>query len=88
MTKDLSNAVFELLCANAKAGQSINLARAGLHATFEQARTLVTLMSRRGILSLNNESYDARERAELRLLGCQWIGDRPETPTPDGQPTW
>lgn len=88
MTKVLSDAVFELLCKNAEAGQSINLAGAGLHATFEQARTLVTLMKKRGTLWLRNEGYDAREMAELRLTGCNWIGDRPETQPPDDQPTW
>lgn len=84
MTKRLSDAVFELLCGNAEAGQSVNLARAGLHATFEQARTLLTLMNGRGISSLREDGYDSCKKVELRLSGCQWISDRPEAP-PDSQ---
>jgi len=69
----MSETVFELLCGDAKAGRSINLAAGGMHATYAQARTLVVLISGVGKLSLHSEGYNACELAELRLLGCIWV---------------
>lgn len=88
----MSKDVFDLLCVQAEAGRSIDLSRAGLRATFEQARMLVTLIDGAGTLSLRNEGYDDPEMAQLRLLGCRWVegspSDRPQTPPTDQQPTW
>jgi hypothetical protein len=79
----ISSTVFALLCADAEAGRSIDLARAGLHATFEQARALAILMKGSGVLSLRNEGFDLCEMSELRLFGCTWLdgrsADRPKT---------
>jgi hypothetical protein len=88
----MSSALFELLCVQAEAGRSIDLAVAGISATFTQAKTLVTLLKDRGILSLRNHGYDDCEMVELRLLGCRWVkvdaNDRPQTPPPDKQLIW
>jgi hypothetical protein len=90
--RQMSNVVFKLLCVQAEAGRPIDLARAGLRPTFEQAKTLVTLMNRAAILSLRKDSFDDYELVELRLLGCKWVdgklSDRPETVPSDDQATW
>jgi sulfur transfer complex TusBCD TusB component (DsrH family) len=90
--RPISSVVFELLCVQAEAGRPINLVAAGVHATFDQARTLAVLMKRPGTLSLRKEDYDHRETAELRLTGCQWITEatagKPETSPPDNRQIW
>jgi hypothetical protein len=83
----ISAALFELLCIQAKAGRSIDLARANLLPTLEQAETLMTLMSGGGVLSLRKHGFDVTQLVALRLSGCKWVddlSDRPLTPCPDG----
>jgi len=88
----MSSNLFALLCVQARAGRPLDLAGAGLHATFDQARTLAALMKGPGSFSLRNEGYDDNEMVELRLLGCRLTDDkssgRPYTSPPDQQPIW
>jgi len=85
----ISAAVFELLCIQAKADRSIDLARADLCPTFEQAEALVKLLREPAVLSLRKNGFDVSQLAILRLSGCRLVdddlSDRPQTLCPDGQ---
>jgi hypothetical protein len=84
----ISDVVFDMLCAQAEAGRSIDLARAGLRPTFEQAKALVSLMNGAAVLSLRKDGLSVRDLVELRMSGCRLVdvhpSDRPQTPCPDG----
>ena len=74
--RPISQDLFDLLCIRAKSKQPINLATAGLWATYEQAKTLLELMDATGLLTVNNEGYDGCEMMTLGLLGCKFVANK------------
>ena len=71
-TMPMSSTVYGLLLENARSGMRIDLAQAGLRATFEQARTLAEAMRKPGILTLRREWFDDEEQIRLRFLECSF----------------